>query len=101
MAGLEDESVLLANLEKLFGSGKKVKEYQELTKNVERIDYVYHSPMVTELFKVQLQAMKSSRKEMEEEGMKHTHIEAKTLRNTLTETQFQIITMTIQKREIL
>ena len=94
MAGLEDESVLLANLEKLFGSGKKVKEYQELTKNVERIDYVYHSPMVTELFKVQLQAMKSSRKEMEEEGMKpthtYTHIEAKTLRNTLTETQFKL-----------
>ena len=68
MAGLEEESVLLANLEKLFGSKKKVKEYEELTKNSERIDYVYHSHMVTELFRVQLQAMKSSRKEMEEEG---------------------------------
>ena len=68
MAGLEEEPILLAKLEQMFGGREQVSAYQALKTNTERIDFVYHSSVVQELFKIQLQAMKKSHQELADEG---------------------------------
>ncbi len=68
MAGLEEEKILLSKLEQLFGGREQVLKYQSLKTNFEKIDFVYHSPVVSELFKLQLQALKKSNHELADEG---------------------------------
>ena len=68
MAGIEPEEILLTKLSKLFGGPEHVKAYEALKTDAERIDFVYHSPIVTELFKLQLQALKKSNHELSGEG---------------------------------
>ena len=74
MAGLDDEPVLLAKLEQLFGSCEQVSAYRSLKTNSERIDFVYHSPVVQELFKLQLLALKKLKQDLADEGK--TEVEA-------------------------
>jgi hypothetical protein len=68
MAGIEPEEILLAKLSKLFGGPEHVKTYEALKTDAEKIDFVYHSPIVTELFKFQSQALKKSNQELAGEG---------------------------------
>jgi hypothetical protein len=68
MAGIEPEEILLAKLSKLFGGPEHVKTYEALKTDAEKIDFVYHSPIVTELFKLQSQALKKSNQELAGEG---------------------------------
>jgi hypothetical protein len=68
MAGIEPEEILLAKLSKLFGGPEHVKTYEALKTDAEKIDFVYHSPIVMDLFKFQSQALKKSNQELAGEG---------------------------------
>jgi len=74
MAGIEPEEILLTKLSKLFGGPEHVKAYEALKTDSERINFVYHSPIVTELFKLQSQALKKSIHERSGEGKKSVHL---------------------------
>ena len=63
---------LKTKLAEILGGEDRLVEYEKLKSHGEKVDFLYHSPMVQTIFKKQLQVLKKAQHESVEQGGKIT-----------------------------